>query len=91
MTTSQTTIIWLGLLLVVMNLIVNWADVKKVVFTAPPKPASSNGSLFGPILGPIISGASSAASGAASGALGAATGGLLSANTPQQTPAPVLA
>lgn len=35
MNTAQTTIIWLGLALIVMNIIKNWAEVKQTVFTSP--------------------------------------------------------
>lgn len=75
MTTSQTTILWLGLALIAMNLILHWSDFKKVVFTSPATSSSSGGSggLFGPILGPILN---------------FGTGGLLSASSPTPTPQP---
>lgn len=43
MTSSQTTVLWLGLALVILNVLKNWSEVKQVVF-GPPANARTQGS-----------------------------------------------
>jgi hypothetical protein len=40
MTPKQTTVIWLGLVLVGLNLVIHIADIKAVIFGGPAAPAA---------------------------------------------------
>lgn len=54
MTRYQTNIIWLGLILIVLNIIVNLGDVKSVLFGGPSGNGGNNGSGIPPASHPPV-------------------------------------
>lgn len=87
MTGQQRAVLWIGLILIGLNLVAHWSEIRAVIFTGAditsgiPGSASSGGSSDSGGLGGIIG---RAGKGALRGIMPGG-GGLLAANPPQQT------
>lgn len=56
MNSQAKTVMWIGLFLIAMNIVINWQEIRALIFTGPSSSGGGGGGGIGGIIGGLLPG-----------------------------------